>query len=235
MLFRSCSRYLEIRKQDITGEASDAKTASVTVFRTVLKDLIAILHPFMPFITEEIREAIGEPEMLITGTWPAARPVDYAAADENLMTSILAITEAVRQIRGASSLSPAQALTVRVHLDDADRAPALAPHAWMVGGLEKIASLDFGGTKPPFTASALIPGGKVYVPLEGLLDPAAEKARLTKELEKARGFVASQEKKLGNEKFISGAPAHVITAERAKLSQQIDNVSKLEEALKDLG
>src|SRR5690606_19564009 len=101
--------------------------------------------------------------------------------------------------------------------------------------LEKIGSLDFGGAKPPFAASALIPGGKVYVPLEGLLDPVAEKARLTKELEKARGFVVAQQNKLKNEKFVSGAPAHVIDAEREKLAQQVDKVAKLEEALKDLG
>jgi valyl-tRNA synthetase len=230
-----CSRYLEIRKKDITGEEGVAKTTSVTVFRTVLKDLIAILHPFMPFITEEIREAIGERDLLITGTWPAARVVDYSTEDERLMNGVLAVTEAVRQIRGGSALSPAQPLTVRVHLDDANLAAMLAPHAWMVGGLEKIGSLDFGGAKPPFAASALIPGGKVYVPLEGLLDPVAEKARLTKELEKARGFVVAQQNKLKNEKFVSGAPAHVIDAEREKLAQQVDKVAKLEEALKDLG
>jgi valyl-tRNA synthetase len=230
-----CSRYLEIRKKDITGEEGPAKTLAVTVFRTVLKDLIAIMHPFMPFITEEIREAIGEQGLLITGSWPQARGVTFTAHDQRLMDGVLGITEAVRQIRGSSALSPAQALSVRVHLDDAALTAAIAPHTWMIGGLEKIGTLDFDGPKPPFAASALITGGKVYVPLEGLLDPAAEKARLAKELEKARAFVTTLENKLANEGFISRAPAEAVEAEREKLRLQIDKVGKLEEALQDLG
>ncbi len=234
-----CSRYLEIRKKDVTGEDSPAKRAAVTVFRTVLKDLITVLHPFMPFITEEIRAAIGEKELLITGEWPTARDAErefgYSAADDAVMGRVLAVVEAVRQVRGGYSLPPGQSLAVRVLFDAPESAEALRPHAWMISGLERIASLDFGGDKPAFAAAALIPGGKVYVPLEGLLDPAAEKARLGKELERARGFVASQEAKLRNEKFVSGAPAEVVEAEREKLRSQLDKVAKLEEAIRDLG
>jgi valyl-tRNA synthetase len=124
---------------------------------------------------------------------------------------------------------------VRVLLDSSDTAAKLQPHAWMISGLERIATLDFGGGKPAFAASALIPGGKVYVPLEGLLDPAAEKARLEKDMERARAFVAAQEGKLKNEKFVSGAPAEVVEAEREKLRSQLDKTAKLEEAIKDLG
>jgi valyl-tRNA synthetase len=80
----------------------------------------------------------------------------------------------------------------------------------------------------------LIPGGKVVVPLQGILDPEAEKARLTKELDKAKGFVAMQEKKLQNEKFVNGAPAEVVAGEREKLQAQRDRVVKLNESLADL-
>jgi valyl-tRNA synthetase len=232
-----CSTYLEIRKKDITGPDGKEKQAAVTVFRRVLKDLIAILHPFMPFITEEIREAIGEKEPLVTGSWPAPEnvAVEFSSRDGSAMDRILSIVEAVRQIRGGYALSPGLPLVVRVQLDSTDVASLLQPHAWMISGLEKIGSLDFAGGKPPFAASALIPGGKVYVPLEGLLDPAAERQRLGKELEKAQGFVSTQEKKLGNDKFVSGAPAEVVEAEREKLRTQRDKVTKLEEALGDLG
>jgi valyl-tRNA synthetase len=230
-----CSRYLEIRKKDITGPEGPQKLAAVTVFRAVLKDLIALLHPFMPFITEEIREAIGEKDLLATGSWPVPREVDFSTEDENIMEGVLSVVEAVRQVRGGYSLPPGQPLSVRILLDDPSRTDGLKTHIWMVSGLEKLGSLEFGGGKPAFAASALIPGGKVYVPLEGLLDPAAEKARLTKELERARGFVATQEKKLANGKFVSGAPADVVEAEREKLRSQTDKVAKLQEALRDLG
>ena len=92
-----------------------------------------------------------------------------------------------------------------------------------------------GIVKPSFAASTLIPGGKVYVPLEGLLDPNAERLRLGKELEKAKSFVVTQENKLRNEKFVQGAPADVVEGEREKLRSQINKVAKLEEALRDLG
>jgi valyl-tRNA synthetase len=230
-----CSRYLEVRKKDITGEDSPAKRASVTVFRTVLVDLIAMLHPLMPFITEEIREAIGEPVPLVTGAWPAPRAVEFPESDAKIMEGVLSVVEAVRQVRGGYSLPPGQPLSVRVLFDDPGAAAALSPHAWMVSGLERIASLDFEGGKPAFAASALIPGGKVYVPLEGLLDPAAEKVRLEKELERARAFVTTQEGKLKNGKFVSGAPPEVVEAEREKLRTQLDKVAKLTEALADLG
>jgi valyl-tRNA synthetase len=232
-----CSTYLEIRKKDVTGPDGKEKRAAVTVFRRVLKDLIAILHPLMPFITEEIREAIGEKEPLVTGSWPEPENVnvDFSSRDGSAMDGILSIVEAVRQIRGGYSLPPGYPLIVRVQLDSPDVAALLEPHALMIRGLEKIGELDFGGGKPAFAASALIPGGKVYVPLEGLLDPAAEKARLEKELERARAFVAAQEGKLKNEKFVSGAPAEVVEAEREKLRTQLDKTAKLEEAIKDLG
>jgi valyl-tRNA synthetase len=233
-----CSRYLEIRKKDITGEEGAEKRASVTVFRTVLKDLIAILHPFMPYITEEIHEAIaneGETGLLITGNWPAPRAVDFSAQDQKAMDAVLAVVEAVRQIRGGYALPPTQALSVRVQLDDAAFAAALQPHVWMISGLEKIGTLDFSNEKPAFAASTLIPGGKVYVLLEGLLDPAAEKVRLTKELEKAGAFVTTLENKLKNEGFVSKANPEAVEAEREKLRLQVDKVAKLEEALKDLG
>jgi valyl-tRNA synthetase len=234
-----CSRYLEIRKKDITGPEGSEKRAAVTVFRTVLKDLIVLLHPFMPYITEEIREALGDKDLLITSAWPAPRTVDFSAPDQRVMEGVLSVVEAVRQIRGGYALPPTQALSVRVQLDDSAFTAALQPHAWMIAGLEKIGDLEFAlagnAGKPAFAASTLIPGGKVYVPLEGLLDPAAERQRLGKELEKARGFVSAQEGKLKNEKFVSGAPADVVEAEREKLRAQIDKVAKLEEALSDLG
>jgi valyl-tRNA synthetase len=107
----------------------------------------------------------------------------------------------------------------------------------LVGGLERIEGIEAATSvaKPPFSASTLIAGGKVFVPLQGILDPQTEKTRLTKEMEKAKGFVGMQEKKLQNEKFVQGAPADVVEAEREKLRNQQDRVIKLEEALADLG
>ncbi len=232
-----CSRYLEIRKRDITGDEGPAKRTAATVFVTVLRDLIAILHPFMPYITEEIRSHLGDENLLITSQWPKPRKVDFSEAEQRLMDGLLEAVETVRHIRGNYSLPPQQGLKVLIHLDDATMAKAWQPHLHIILGLEKFESLEVGVniTKPSFAASGMIPGGKMYVPLEGMLDPVAERLRLGKELEKAKGFVAAQEKKLTNEKFVQSAPADVVEGEREKLRSQIDKVEKLEDALKDLG
>ncbi|MBO7512718.1 MAG: valine--tRNA ligase, partial [Fibrobacter sp.] len=95
-------------------------------------------------------------------------------------------------------------------------------------------SVAVKAVKPKFSASAVVPGGELYIPLEGILDPAAEIARLEKEIEKAKAFAASIEKKLSNQKFVSGAPEAVVNAERTKLATQMDIIAKNEAALKEL-
>jgi valyl-tRNA synthetase len=94
--------------------------------------------------------------------------------------------------------------------------------------------VEANAAKPAFSASGLVPGGRVFIPLEGILDPAQEKVRLTKELGKAEGFLAAQEKKLANEGFVKSAPAEVVDGERVKLQTQKDRVEKLKAALADL-
>ncbi len=234
-----CSQYLEIRKKDITGPDGPEKTAAVTVFAAVLRNVIALLHPFMPFITEEIRSHLGDKNPLITGSWPdPVRPgiPEFNADEMRIVEDLLDLVDAVRQIRGNYSLPPQKALKVVVNFDTQRKADFRKPHDYIVKELEHVESLDFGFElpKPSFSASSIIPGGKVYVSLEGILDPAAEKIRLGKELEKARSFVTAQEKKLQNGKFVQSAPVEVVEGEREKLHSQIDKVRKIEEALADL-
>lgn len=239
-----CSTYLELRKKAITGDAGREKEIAVSVFVAVLRDLLALLHPFIPFITEEIWSHLqasgGAPSgMLITGNWPKpnAAQAAFTVADRQAMDGVLAVVEAVRQIRGNYGLGPNQALKVLVQIDAAQVLAALQPHLPLAGGLEKLESVEAGLSlaQPPFSASTLIPSGKIFVPLQGILDPEAERQRLSKELEKAKGFVAMQEKKLQNEKFVQGAPVDVVEAEREKLRNQQERVEKLAEALRDLG
>jgi valyl-tRNA synthetase len=234
-----CSSYLEIRKKAITApESSREKQAAVAVFAAVLEKLITLLHPFMPFITEEIREAIGLPHPLITAQWPAAgTPGAGSAEDLKAMDTLLRITEVVRSIRGEYTIPPSQATDLIFSCDDPALRELLAAHGDILSNLDKVAvkKAEAGAAKPAFSASGLVPGGRLFIPLEGILDPAQEKARLTKELGKAEGFLAAQEKKLANEGFVKSAPAEVVEGERAKLRTQQDKVEKLKAALADLG
>jgi len=234
-----CSSYLEIRKKTITSpEASREKQVAVSVFAAVLEKLITLLHPFMPFITEEIRQAIGLPDPLITSQWPAAgTPGAGSAADLKSMESLLRIVEVVRSIRGEYTIPPSQMTDLIFACDDAALQRLLAEHGDILANLDKVIvkQAQANAAKPAFSASGLVPGGRVFIPLEGILDPAQEKVRLTKELGKAEGFLAAQEKKLSNEGFVKSAPAEVVEGERTKLRTQKDRVAKLKEALADLG
>ncbi|HLP31601.1 MAG TPA: class I tRNA ligase family protein, partial [Geothrix sp.] len=237
-----CSTYLEIRKKVITSEATNPearalKRQAVSVFAEVLEKLIGLLHPFMPFITEEIHAAIGGKGQLITAAWPkpASSGVDVETAAA--MGALLKVVDALRSIRGDYALAPTQALDLDVSVDDPALLARLKADHDVILSLEKVGRLTIasGLQKPPFSASGLIPGGRVFVPLQGILDPVTEKARLTKELSKAEGFAAAQAKKLENENFVKGAPAEVVEGERAKLKTQQDKIDKLKSALADLG
>ncbi len=246
-----CSSYLEIRKKVITADLADASRAvtsalpeaaaakklAVSVFATVLENLIILLHPFMPFITEEIRQALGRKELLITSKWPKAGAASAGDAEAKAtMELLLKIVDTIRAIRGDYTLPPSQATDVRVSCDDAGLYQRLLPHADVISSLEKVGALtlEANAAKPAFSAAGLFPGGRIFIPLEGILDPAQEKARLSKELGKAEGFAAAQEKKLANEGFVKSAPAEVVEGERTKLQSQRDKVEKLKTALADL-
>ena len=248
-----CSTYLEIRKQAITAPtagsgglsasggvsasaASPEKQQAVSVFASVLERLIALLHPFMPFITEEIHSHLGLPGMLITSAWPKAG-AGANAADEAMMGRLLQVVDAIRSIRGDYGIPPAQVLQVQVSWDDPAQVEPMRRHQDVILSLERLGSLTVGANlpKPEFSASALIPGGKIFLPLEGILDLETEKARLGKELARAATFTATQEKKLQNESFVKSAPADVVEGERLKLQSQQDKMAKLKAALADLG
>jgi valyl-tRNA synthetase len=236
-----CSSYLEIRKKVITSDATTpealaAKKQAVSVFATVLEKLIGLLHPFMPFITEEIRQAIGSPDLLITSKWP--EPVSAGDADAKAtMDVLLKIVESTRSIRGDYGITPAQATDIRISCDSEELSKRLQPHAYVISSLERAGSvsIETSAAKPAFSASGLFPGGRIFIPLQGILDPAQEKVRLTKDLAKAESMVAAQEKKLANEAFVKSAPAEVVEGERLKLQSQVDKIGKLKAALADLG
>jgi valyl-tRNA synthetase len=164
---RFCSQYLEIRKKDITGPDGPAKIAAVTVFATVLRNVITLLHPFMPFITEEIHANLHLPGLLITTLQKKIKPVIISEKDFNIvfdtMQTLLTLVDAVRQIRGNYNLPPQKALKVLVVFDEPGTPETLRPHSSIVEEMETLESLTFGSElpKPSFSASAVSPCGKV--------------------------------------------------------------------------
>ena len=233
-----CSSYLEIKKAVINSEALTAeKKNAMAILSYVLKNVLDLLHPVMPFITEELNSILFQgSEMVISRAWPKADESLIDAKIEGAFDQAFAVVESVRGVRGRYNVSPAQKLVAVVSVDNEiseNSVNACKAIITELSGLETL-TIAVKAPKPKFSASAVVPGGELYVPLEGILDPAAEIARLEKEIEKAMAFAASIEKKLSNQKFVSGAPEAVVNAERVKLATQQDIIAKNEAALKEL-
>ena len=233
-----CSSYLEIKKAVINSETLTAeKKNAMAILSYVLKNVLDLLHPVMPFITEELNSILFQgSEMVISRAWPKADESLIDAKIEGAFDQAFAVVESVRGVRGRYNVSPAQKLVAVVSVDNEiseNSVNACKAIITELSGLETL-TIAVKAPKPKFSASAVVPGGELYVPLEGILDPAAEIARLEKEIEKARSFAASIEKKLSNQKFVSGAPEAVVNAERTKLATQQDIIAKNEAALKEL-
>ena len=233
-----CSSYLEIKKAVINSEALTAeKKNAMAILSYVLKNVLDLLHPVMPFITEELNSILFQgSEMVISRAWPKADESLIDAKIEAAFDQAFAVVESVRGVRGRYNVSPATKLSAVVSVDDAATEASVKDCMAIITELSGLSDLSVAvkAVKPKFSASAVVPGGELYIPLEGILDPAAEIARLEKEIEKAKAFAASIEKKLSNQKFVSGAPEAVVNAERTKLATQQDIIAKNEAALKEL-
>ena len=137
---------------------------------------------------------------------------EMVAEDLKAMETLLRIVEVVRSIRGEYTLPPSQSTDLIFSADEPALRNLLAAHGDILGNLDKVIvkKVEANAAKPAFSAAGIVPGGRVFIPLEGILDPAQEKVRLTKELGKAEGFLVAQEKKLSNEGFVKSAPAEVV-------------------------
>ena len=228
----------QIKKAVINSETLTAeKKNAMAILSYVLKNVLDLLHPVMPFITEELNGILFQgSEWVISRSWPTA---DETLIDKSIEASFdqaFAVVEAVRGVRGRYSVSPATKLKAVISVDDATTEKSVNACIAIItelGGIDSI-TVAVKAEKPKFSASAVVPGGELYIPLEGILDPAAEIARLEKEIEKAKSFAASIERKLSNEKFVNGAPEAVVNAERTKLATQQDIIAKNEKALAEL-
>lgn len=225
-----CAWYLEMIKPEF-GKPIDQQTYQRTVhhFEQVLK----VLHPFMPFITEELWHALRDrsaKEAIVLAPWP----VKSAAHTELLSQAALSfsIVSEIRNIRNAKGLSPKEPLVL---FTKADRGLL---HSSFVAATSKLANLSevrFGTVAEGAGAAFLVGTMEFFVPLAGKADASKEKESILKELDYLKGFLASVEKKLSNERFVSSAPPAVIEAERKKKSDAESKIKSLDENLKALG
>jgi valyl-tRNA synthetase len=233
-----CDWYLEIAKRSLYQPESPA--ARAVTQRTLVETLEAtlrLLHPFMPFISEELWQRLPhQGDSIMIAAFPKASSKGRDPEAERLMAPVLDVVSAIRTIRSESRISPALALTVSVKPASPLVTAALADGAAVIGSLARAAiTVSADGARPANSAMAATPSGDVFVRLEGVVDFDAERQRLRKEVERARKEIAFLEGKLGRPEFVERAPAEVVERERSRLTEQRETEQKLAASLAALG
>jgi valyl-tRNA synthetase len=232
-----CDWYLEASKPILYGDDASAKSATQAVLRHVLDASLRLLHPVMPFVTEELWQRIphanGSADALIIARFPDAswgRRDAGAAAD---MTALQSAVRAVRALRAETGLSPATEVEVSLWADDAETRRALSHSLALAGKLCRAKRFTLADTpeRPRGSAVAVDSGVTAHVSLRGLVDPKAERARIEKEIGKVEKDVLSVQKKLENKSFVDRAPTDVVEKERGRQAENLAALERLRGAL----
>jgi len=235
-----CDWYVEMLKGRLYGEEPD-ETKRIVLHRAigVFETALRLLHPFMPFVTEELWHHLarrGAEESIMTAPYPAAeaRWVDKGVEEE--MAFVQNAINSIRNVRGELSVPPSKEIELLVNFADAAKEAILQKYQGYFQRLARVTRIAAvkGGSKPKHAAGAVVEGGEIYIPLEGLIDLGAERERIQKELTRVSGMVEGIEGKLGNESFVSKAPKEVVAKERDKLAQFRETIAKLRKNLDQL-
>ena len=232
-----CDWYLEIAKLSLyrpENPAQRLRTQHTLV--TVLETTLRLLHPFMPFITEELWQRLPHTgASIMVAPFPTRAAMRHAPEAERAMSAVMDVITAVRAIRGEMRISPAQALTVILR-PAPDAVSLLKGHASLVESLARgRVTIDPTATRPRNSALAVVGETELYVELEGIVDLAAERHRLEKEIRKVAESAEFLRAKLARPEFVERAPAEIVAKERERLGQQEALRAKLAASLSWIG
>jgi valyl-tRNA synthetase len=228
-----CDWYLELAKRPLYRPADPTERLRTQhVLVTVLETTLRLLHPFMPFITEELWQQLPHRgASIMVAPYPRARRRERDPEAERAMGFLMEVVTAVRTVRGEMRLSPALTVPV-IARPAAEHTELLAGHAAWVEDLARCRlRVDPSASRPPDSALAVVRGTELYLELAGLVDLAAERARLEKEVRRAAEQVAVLEAKLARPEFVERAPAEVVARDRARLAEERARRAKLEASL----
>jgi valyl-tRNA synthetase len=265
-----CDWYLELAKPVLTGPNGAAKNETRAAAAWTLDEILKLLHPFMPFVTEELwnvtgasvipgRRAASGPEsiatvaedkdsgfapaaragtttretLLVLAAWPLHDGLDDPAAEAEIGWVIDLIT-AIRSVRAEMNVAPATLLPLVLAGAAAETRERARRWSEFVQRLARVADISFADAAPPGSMQLVVRGEVAALPLKGVIDLMAERARLGKEMTKAEADIARVEQKLGNADFLRRAPEDVVEGEREKRAEAQARKAKIGDALKRL-
>ena len=235
-----CDWYIEIAKVRLYKKEEDPKAANAAlwVLKTVLANELKMLHPYMPFITEEIFCTLcPEEETIMLAPWPEYTEEWNFAKEEADVETIKVLVKGIRNIRSEMNVPPSRKAKYFIVSPDADLCELFASHKDIYSQLISASEIDVQADKagiPEDAVSVVIPNAVVYIPLEELVDMAKERERLEKEKAKLAKELARSNGMLNNEKFLSKAPQAKVDEEKAKLEKYKQMMEDVENRLAQL-
>ncbi|MEW5735065.1 MAG: valine--tRNA ligase [Thermodesulfobacteriota bacterium] len=240
-----CDWYLEAVKpilyQDCTDEEKDA---AVNTLATVFQGVLTCLHPFTPFVTEELWQKLPQTEgSIMKASWPSSDdPETGIVADqeaEDTIALVVGVVTAVRNIRGEMNISPSAVLSASVRPSGEKDAAGLSRMAGMIKNLARLSELSVDGAahRPKGSATAVFAGNEIFVSLSGVLDLAKETERLQKEIGKLDKDLSKTSAKLNNEDFLAKAPEEVrqkVVAQQEELAEKRDKLTATLDRIKEI-
>jgi valyl-tRNA synthetase len=236
-----CSWYVELIKPDQPGDPIRAGSLKVATY--VLTRILRLLHPFAPFVTEEVYAQLAAkgngsdaPATLAFGPWPKSEGKHIDDALEDRLRQIQEVVTAVRSTRAELNVPPGKKSDLYVRVSEESFATLLKDHILYFRSLARVENLHCGTDikKPALSASAVIRGAEIFVPLEGLIDIEVEKARLQKDLGNLKTQLVKVSKKLANPDFLANAPADVIDREKLKKRDYEERIERINKNLEQI-
>ncbi len=236
-----CDWYIELTKTRLQGEDEDSKVRAQQVLCWVLTEMLKLLHPFMPFITEEIWQALPhEGDFLMMQNWPVASETMNFPAEEKAMELIMDAIRAVRGRRSEMNVPPSKKAHLTVATMETETFTLGVPFLKKLAYASEVEIVPFSSAKADADAaqagqvSIVTHAAQLSIPLGELVDLAKEKARIEKELKKQSAELDKLNAKLNNPGFVNKAPEHVVAAEKERSVQLAELVAKLEGQLKGM-
>ncbi len=231
-----CDWYLELAKPVLTGPDGAAKAETQAMVAWARDEIVKILHPFMPFITEELWAVTATDKratLLALAAWPDHKGLDDERAESEIGWLVDLVT-AIRSVRAEMNVPPAAQIPLVLAGGSAQTKARAERWADFLKRLARLSDIAFADTAPAGAVQLVVRGEVAALPLKGVIDLAAEKARLEKEIARADADIARVDAKLANEKFVANAPEEIVEEEKLKREEAQARRAKIVEALERL-
>ncbi|WP_366924078.1 valine--tRNA ligase [Metallumcola ferriviriculae] len=230
-----CDWYIELAKERLYGDSPVGKYTARKLLKTILSDTMKLLHPFMPFITEEIWQQLDpDGETIMQSSWPEGDTSLMDDDAEREMGLVMAVIRGIRNIRGEMNVPPGRKARVILAANSGQSEAVLTANTIYLNNMAHASPVEVFNSlehKPEQAAAAVEGGVEIFMPLQGLIDFDKEKARLEKDMLNLEKELSRVEKKLGNPNFLDKAPENVVEKEIAKREEFLSKKGTLQERL----